>query len=171
MEDEGPDGAWLEAESARRREVWEAGRAVRRQQARERRRSETLAKRVHRLEVMLALSATAPAAAISGGGGGTKPDSQIPPAAEVSFSGEHPRELQRLLRLLEATVERLEALADAEPGPVLDSTDIDRSLVEDYEGYTAEDASALEPRFGSPEAVRRARRNAGRAGNDGTKKL
>lgn len=151
--------------------MWEAGRAVRRQQAREARRSETTAQRVHRLEVMLAMSATAPAAAISGGGGGTKPDSQIPPAAEVSFSGEHPRELSRLLRLLDDVVERLERLAESDPQEPLTGTDIDRSLLEDYEGYSPEDASAIEPLFGSPEAVRRARRAAGRSGNDGSRKI
>jgi hypothetical protein len=160
LEDEGPDAGWLEEESKRRRALWEHGRPARRRAAREARRSEPLSRRVHRVEVMLALSATAPAAAISGAGGGSGPDSQVPPPAEQSFSGEHPRELRRLLALLEGTIERLERLAESDPQEPLTGTDLDRRLLEEYSEFSDEDAAALEPLFGSAEAVRRTRRTA-----------
>lgn len=164
---EGPDAAWLEEECQRRREAWEVERPQRRLARRSARRAEPLSRRMHRLEVQLAVSSGMPAAAIGGRSGGT-PDSQAPPDAVVAFGGEHPAELARLLSLLERVVEKLEALADPDPQEPLAGTDLDRLLVSEFEGMSAEDVSALDPLFGSPEAVRRARRRAGRSGYNGT---
>ena len=160
--------AWMEEEAKRRREVWERDRPQRRLAKTAQRRREPLGKRVHNLEVQLTLASTMAAGAItSSGGKGGGPDSKMPPAAVPSFSGEHPRELARLFKLLEATVERLERIADADPQSPLRSDEITPLLVWDYEGYSAADAAALEPLFGSAEAVRRARRAEGRKGEDG----
>jgi hypothetical protein len=159
-EEEGPEAAWLDAEAKRRRAAWEAERPQRRLAKRAARESQPLFRRVYALEMLLTLSAALPAAVISGGGGGSGPDSRIPPDATLSFSGEHPRDLQRLFRLLTDTVRRIEAFADSDPQEPLESEDIDRVLLTEFDGYTAEDAVALEPLFGSPEAVRRVRRAA-----------
>lgn len=170
-EDEGPDPQWLEEEAARRREVWERGSTARRaarQQARER---EPLFRRVHRLEVQLALTSPLEAARIAGGGGGSGPGSKLPNPVTQTYGGEHPAELARTWRLLADVVRRLEGMADgsaANGREPLITEDADRLLLS-LEGYTPEEASSLEPRLGSPEAVRRARRRLERSAKDGAK--
>lgn len=168
LSEEPPDATWLDEHANARHEQWEGERTQRRIAARARRRAKPLHTRVFDLGVELHLSSSVPAARISGGGGHKKPDSEIPPAAEQSFSGEHPRELKRLWRLLEEVVGRLEALADNDPQEPLTGSDLDRRLFDEFVGYTPEEACLLEPLFGSPEAIRRARRNAGLKAGDGT---
>lgn len=167
LTEEPPDAEWLDAHAAERRAAWEADRPRRAAERRAARRREPLSRRIHSLEVRLVLSSGIAAGAIASSGGGSGPDSKLPPRAEATYGGEHPRELRRLFRLLEEVVERLERLAESDPQSPLEGEEIDAALVRDYEGYSAEDASRLEPLFGSPEAVRRARRAAGRKGEDG----
>jgi len=158
LTEEPVDADWLDAEADRRREAFDRDRAQFARDRQSERRGLPRHERLRLIEVQLALSSGSRAGnieeAVSGSGPGSKP----PPRQSEAFGGENERDTARLLNLITATVERLEQLSDARTSRSdLISEDVDKMLVK-HVGLSPGDVSALDPIFGSSEAVRSARR-------------
>jgi hypothetical protein len=159
LDAEAPDADWVNAEADRRREIFDAAQQ---QHARDRQATRKALPRFERLrliEVQLMLASGTRAAGFDQTPISTsKPGATPPPRQSEAFGGENERDVARLFRLVTATIERLEQLSDARAGRSdLISEDIDKMLAQ-HAGMPAADVSALDDRFGSPAAVRAARR-------------